>query len=323
MHKLSFMSALERLGLSPENLRESPALAAVSESQSQTREAFGFKWTRRESYESSGVEAYRRKWMLERYCGGDGGLLDDWLSGDRRLILDAGCGAGQAALLFFGRRLADHDYLGVDISEAVEVARRRFADEGVPGEFLQADFTTLPIPDGSLDMVFAEGVLHHADSTREALVRLSRALRGGGRFLFYVYAKKAPIREFTDDLIRERLKGLTDEEAWDALRPLTRLGKALGETGAEIEVPEDIPYLGVKKGRYDLQRFVYYHIVKAFYRADFSFEEMNHNNFDWFRPLNCHRHTPEEVRSFCEEAGLEIETFREEPSGITVVARKR
>jgi hypothetical protein len=37
---------------------------------------------------------------------------------------------------------------------------------------------------------------------------------------------------------------------------------------------------------------------------------MNHVNFDWFRPLNCHRQTPEQVRSWCAEAGLDIETFR-------------
>ncbi len=48
---------------------------------------------------------------------------------------------------------------------------------------------------------------------------------------------------------------------------------------------------------------------------------MNHVNFDWFRPLNCHRQTPDEVRQWCQEAGLEIERMDLQEAGITVVAR--
>ena len=63
----------------------------------------------------------------------------------------------------------------------------------------------------------------------------------------------------------------------------------------------------------------------AFKKAGFghpSLEEMNHVHFDWFRPLNCHRHTKEEIISFCEEAHLKIEHLNVQKSGITVVARK-
>ena len=59
-----------------------------------------------------------------------------------------------------------------------------------------------------------------------------------------------------------------------------------------------------------------------FYRPEFSLEEMNHINFDWFRPLNCHRHTKEEIMKFCHNANLEIEHLNVQESGITVVARK-
>ncbi|MEZ0372571.1 MAG: class I SAM-dependent methyltransferase, partial [Candidatus Sericytochromatia bacterium] len=235
---------------------------------------------------------------------------------------DAGCGSGFSALLFFGEHLRQHDYLGIDISDAVEVARTRFAEAGFPGDFLQADLQQLPLGDESVDMIFSEGVLHHTDSTEASLRALARKLKPGGRFLFYVYARKAVVREFTDDLIREALRPLSDEQAWESLKPLTRLGESLGKLGVEIEVPEDIPYLGIKQGRYDLQRFFYWNICKAFYRPDFALEEMNHVNFDWFRPLNCHRQTPEEVRAWCQTSGLEIETINVQEAGITVVARK-
>src|SRR6266568_3200969 len=78
---------------------------ATSAAQSQTQEAFGFKWGKRDTYESPAVKRATRQWLLERYCGGDESLIDGWLAGGRKLILDAGCGAGFSAMLFFGDRL--------------------------------------------------------------------------------------------------------------------------------------------------------------------------------------------------------------------------
>jgi SAM-dependent methyltransferase len=225
-------------------------------------------------------------------------------------------------MLLFGDHLRHHDYIGADISDAADVARVRFSEAGYPGTFLKRDLLDLPLDDGSVDLIFSEGVLHHTDSTEGALKSLASKLRGGGRFLFYVYAKKGVIREFTDDAIRESLRKMTDEEAWAALEPLSKLGIALGELDVELTVPEDIPYLGIKAGPINLQRFVYWNICKMFYRPDFTLDEMNHVNFDWFRPLNAHRQTPEEVSTWCSEAGLEIEHMDVQESGITVVARK-
>ena len=315
------MGAIDRLGIG------GGAATADAEGrsgdQAQTEEAFGFKWAKRDTYESDAVKENGRRWLFERYCGGDPVLLDGWLAGGRKVIVDAGCGAGFSALLFFGDRLRDHDYLGVDISSAADVARQRFAERGYPGDFLRSDLLGAPIPDDSVDLVFSEGVLHHTDSTEGALKHLARKLRSGGRFLFYVYAKKAVIREFTDDHVRAHLQPLSDEQAWAALEPLSKLGVALGELNVELDVPEAIPYLGIPAGRIDLQRFFYWNVCKLFYRPDFTLDEMNHINFDWFRPLNCHRQTPDEVRRWCAEAGLEIERLDVQEAGITVVARKR
>jgi arsenite methyltransferase len=309
--------ALERLGLQPESRR-----AEYSDSQDQTKTAFGFKWSRRDTYESAAVQDSTRKWLFERYCGGDPELLAQWLSGGRKVIVDAGCGAGFAGILLFGEHLHEHDYLGIDISDAADVARQRFAERGYPGDFLKVSLLDAPLPDGSVDLILSEGVLHHTDSTEGALKHLATKLKPGGRFLFYVYAKKAVVREFTDDYVRERLESLRDEDAWKALEPLTKLGIALGELGVEVDVPEDIPFLGIKAGKIDIQRFFYWNVCKLYYRPDWSFDEMNHVNFDWFRPLNCHRQTPEEVAQWCREAGLTVERMDVQEAGITVVARK-
>jgi SAM-dependent methyltransferase len=312
------MSALERLGMRPTTVKA----AASSSAQAQTRDAFAFKWARRDTYESDAVRTHGRQWLLERYCGGDARVLDQWLAGDRKILLDAGCGSGYSALLLFGERLRHCDYLGVDISSAVEVARERFREAGLPGDFLQADLMDIPAPEGSIDIVFSEGVLHHTDNTQLALQALVRKLKRGGKLAFYVYAKKAVLREFADDYIRDQLRGLSDEQAWRALEPLTRLGMALGGLKVEIDVPEDVPLLGIKKGRQDLQRFFYWNVCKLFYRPEYSLDEMNHINFDWYRPLNCHRHTPEELERWLSQAGMAVERMKVEEAGITVVAAK-
>lgn len=311
------MSAIERLKLDAGPV----AASRTSDAQAQTEDAFAYKWARRDTYESPHMAETAKQWLIERYCAGDIGTLDRWLSGGSKLILDAGCGAGFSALLLFGDRLRDHDYLGIDISDAVDVARTRFAERGIPGDFLKAGIFDAPIPDRSVDLVFSEGVLHHTDSTEGALKHLAKKIRPGGRFLFYVYAKKAVVREFTDDHIRLQLQDVDNETAWRKLEPLTKLGIRLGQLNQQIEIDEDIELLGIKSGRYDLQRFFYWFFCKTFYRPDFSLDEMNHINFDWFRPRNCHRQTPDEVRRWCAEASLEIERIDVQEAGITVVAR--
>ncbi len=256
-----------------------------SSTQEQTKQTFAFKWKKRDTYESDAVSDSARTWLQERYAI-PGVTFQDLIKD--KTILDAGCGSGFSSLLLFGDSLNQCRYIGADVSSAVDVASQRFAERGIKGEFLQVDLMNLPEELGSFDIIFSEGVLHHTDSTEKAIRTLAKRIRGGGYFLFYVYNKKGPIREFTDDLIRERLSDLTDEQTWERLMPLSKLGKLLGDLEIEID----------------------------------KLEEMNHVNFDWYRPQNCHRQTPEEVRSWVETSGLEICKMDVQEAGITVVARK-
>jgi arsenite methyltransferase len=296
--------------------------ALVSERQAQTADTFGFKWHKRDTFESEASLTRMKGWLVERY--GDVAQADWWAGNGRPpVVLDAGCGGAMSALALFDGVLERMRYVGVDISDAVDVAAARFADRGLQAGFVQADLNRIPLPDGSVDVLFSEGVLHHTDSTRDALLATARLLAPGGRYLFYVYRRKGPLREFTDDYIRERLQELEPQEAWDAVMPLTKLGKTLGELGVQVDVPEDIELLGIPAGPIDLQRLFYWHVFKAFHHPDLSLDELNHINFDWYAPRNAHRQSPEEVRGWCAEAGLEIEREVVEDAGITIVARRR
>ena len=293
----------------------------LSDAQAQTSEAFGFKWAKRDTFESEASLRRMHAWLVERY--GDVPSAPWWSDyGDDPLLLDAGCGAGMSGLALLGPKLDQIRYLGADVSTAVEVAAQRFAEAGHRAGFIQADITALPLPEGSVDVIFSEGVLHHTDSTEGALKSLAPLLRPGGRFLLYVYRRKGPVREFTDDHVRAALQGMEPKAAWAALEPLTRLGIALGELEVDVDVPEDIELLGIPAGKIDLQRLFYWHVAKAYYDPELSLDEMNHINYDWYAPRNAHRQTADEVRRWCEEAGLDIEREDVQEAGITVTAVK-
>ncbi len=291
-----------------------------SEKQEQTKDTFSFKWGMTETYSSAHILRDTGDWLMQKYFDGDAAKRDE-IFADGKTVLDAGCGAGMSAIALLGERLKKLKYIGVDISDAVSEARENLKKTGGEYEVIQCDLNNIDLKE-KVDVIFSEGVLHHTDSTREAIINLGRHLAKGGYFLFYVYAKKAPIREYTDDYIREYFRDKSNEETWNGLESLTKFGKMLGDLNVTLHIDEDIPCIGVKKGDIDLQRFFYWNIFKCFYKPEYSIDEMNHINFDWYRPLNCHRQTPDEVRMWCAQAGLVIERMHVEEAGITVVARK-
>ncbi|KKJ77019.1 methyltransferase [Kiloniella litopenaei] len=297
--------------------------ALFSATQKQTEEAFGFKWKKRDTFESEASLKRMRAWLNERY--GTATTIP-WLngsSGSRPIVLDAGCGAAMSGLEYFSPVLDKINYLGVDVSEAADVAAARFAERGVSASFMQADISNLPFAPASLDIVFSEGVLHHTDSTENAIKSIAPLIKSGGHFMFYVYKTKGPVREFTDDYIRTQLQDMSMQEAWDAMMPLTELGNLLGELNIEIDIPREIDLLDLPSGRINLQRLFYWHVFKAFHHPDLSLEEMNHINYDWYAPANAYRQTPEEVRTWCQEAGLKVEHEVVEDAGITIIAEKQ
>ena len=295
------------------------ASTVMSSEQKQTEETFRFKWHKRDTFESAASLNMMQQWSSGRYLP-----AGQWFPQQDRpyVVLDAGCGASYTGLEYFRPILDRIRYLGSDISASVDVARQRMRDAGADAAFLQCDLTRLPLPKASLDAIFSEGVLHHTDSTRGAIHSLAPLLKKDGLFMFYVYKKKGPIREFSDDYIRAQMQGMTPEQGWDAMIPISKLGKVLGELDIEIDIPENIDLLGIKAGKISLQRFFYWHVLKSFYRPEYTLDEMNHINFDWFAPKNAFRQTPEQVRQWCAEAGLDIKREQVEEAGITIVARK-
>jgi SAM-dependent methyltransferase len=121
-------------------------------------------------------------------------------------VLEAGCGIGTDAMRF---ARAGARYIGVDFSPtALELARRRFAMAQMPGSFVEASITDLPVPDGSVDLVYSNGVIHHIPETDRAVREFHRILRPGGTALVMLYHRDSLNYWLTILTIRRALAGL-------------------------------------------------------------------------------------------------------------------
>lgn len=290
----------------------------VDAKQEQTQEGFAYKWQRTSHLGSTPehravfLEAYKEWFGVDDADG-----FAPHMAG--KTVLNAGCGNGRNEFIWghLPARIVD-----LDISDAIDVARSNWGSDP-RFRFVQADILHMPFPDDYFEVVWSEGVLHHTPSTREALASCVRVLKPGGRLLFYVYRRKAPLREFADDHVRALVADMPPADAWRALESLTRFARSMARMQVEIEVPEDVELLGFRAGTYDLQRFLYYNVMKFYWNDQLTFDENVHVNFDWYYPKYCWRHTVEEIRGWLAELGLAEVELHEADSGIGVIADKR
>lgn len=257
-------------------------------------------------------------WIMGRNGFANEASFSAHLAGRRRL-LDAGCGNGRVTALLRRMAAADAQVVGVDLV-AAEVARSNLG--GLPdlrieqGDLL-GDLSGL----GRFDFIYCQEVLHHTADPRGGFLNLCRLLEPGGEIAIYVYRQKAPIREFTDDFIRDRIAHLPYEEAMAVCAGITEMGKALSEVPGTVTVP-DLPVLGIEAGDYTVQRFLYHFFCKCFWNAELDMGQNTAINYDWYHPQTATRHTLDEVRGWFAEAHLTIVHECVDPYGITVRGAK-
>jgi ubiquinone/menaquinone biosynthesis C-methylase UbiE len=103
-------------------------------------------------------------------------------------ILEIGCGAGNN--LWFAAR-EGFNVTGVDSSpSAIEYARKRFADDGLAGDLLVADFTDLSFPDDKFDFVIDRASITCTtfESAQQIIGKIHRSMSLGGKFFFNPYS---------------------------------------------------------------------------------------------------------------------------------------
>jgi len=279
-------------------------------SQEQTNHVFGDKWgVYEESSEKEIWYQMQKDWYLQLYGFASEEEFGSFLK-SKKIILDAGCGLGYKAA-WFANLAPESLVIGVDFSEAVEIAAKNYANFNNL-LFCRGDIASTSFLDGSIDYVSCDQVIMHTqnpDETFRELVRITNP--NCGEFACYFYAKKALPRELLDDHFRMACKDMSKDELWDMSKQLTVLGKNLSDLNVSVEVP-DIPSLGLKGGTYDIQRFIYWNFLKCFWNEHLGEETSIVTNYDWYSPSNARRYSEKEVRDLVEANGLEIGYFHQE-----------
>ena len=277
--------------------------------QQQTQDIFSDKWVEADEYKNiDKLYEFQYVWFLSLYGFENEEKLAEYLA-SKNTIIDTGCGLGYKAAWF--ARLAPHaTVLGVDISDAINVAAKNFKQ--YPNLFFfRGDIANTGLKDGVIDFTVCDQVIMHTEIPEDTFRHLSKITSPGGEFACYVYSKKALPRELVDDYFRKATHTINKEEMWKFSEQLTELGKRLSDLKISFESP-DIPLLGIKGGTYDIQRFIYWNFLKCFWKEDWGFDLSKSTNYDWYAPSNAKRFSKEEFLDMVKQNNLFISYLYEE-----------
>jgi len=284
-----------------------------------TEKAFSSKWKNyNKSLHSKKWFDFQKNWFLERFGWKTLSNFNNFLK-TRHKILDAGTGLGNSAKLFSAN--PNTDIFAIDASGSIDFAYKKYGSTRNI-HFIQADLRQLPFKKRFFDFICSDQVLHHTKNTETSFKYLTKYLTRNGVISIYVYNKKGPIRESSDDYIRKRTTKMSEKECIEFSKDMAHLGKSLSDLKSKIRIHHDIPLLKIKAGTYDVQRFVYWNFLKCFWADDDDFERSVGVNFDWYYPKYAFRHTPEEVHNWYKDAKVRIIHFKEIESGISVSGKK-
>ncbi len=108
-------------------------------------------------------------------------------SGKKVLEVGAGMGTDLAQFAKHGALTTDLDLSSGHLAHA----ERNFRLRGLEGEFRHGDGENLPFDDGTFDLVYSNGVIHHTPNTSKVVADMFRVLKPGGRVIIMVYAENS------------------------------------------------------------------------------------------------------------------------------------
>jgi len=267
------------------------------EGQIQVADTFGQKWDMVPNYgHDTATRDFQREWYLQRFGWETIDELKQFL-GTKMRILDAGCGLGRDVRMYALATVGT--VFGVDISDSVFTTQEKLGNLGNV-HIIKADMTRLPFPDDYFDFIACDQALHHTPNTRIGFMELVRHVKPGGHLAVYVYKQKGKAREIADDLMRKYTTEMSHEDCVVFSTACAMFGQM------------------VSKLNLKLQRDIYWNVFKCFWSEDYDLATNVAINYDWYRPKYAWRHTPKEVKGWCDEANLTIEHFDVCDSGISV-----
>ena len=155
-------------------------------------------------------------------------------------IIELGCGSGASAAKLLEKYPSSH-LTGVDFSaESVTHARKKLAAQIAAGrcEFVQADVSALPLPDGTFDLATAFETVYFWPGPLESFREVYRVLAPGGMFMI---CYEAGARE---NLPVDWARWVEGMKYYNA-ETLTRLLEVAGFTAVRVDRREKLGWLCV------------------------------------------------------------------------------
>jgi SAM-dependent methyltransferase len=251
---------------------------------------FGFEWTKHAQTQLDEGENQ----TTEKQFRNDMGINPEELKG--KLVLDAGCGMGRYTEVASrcGARV-----IGIDLSRAVESARKNLADrENV--QIFQASIFKLPFPDETFDFIYSIGVLHHTPNCEAAFRSLVRLLKPGGKIVIWLYSGYNRLPYVMSDLYR---------------KITTRMPNRLLHALCYVSVP--LYYVDIALTRVHLRPVAQMLkiLLPVSHHPDWRWRVLD--TFDWYSPRYQSKHTYEEVFRWFESEGLINTRVLANPIGVS------
>ena len=255
--------------------------------------SFGYEWNRwpRVQFESDNAGkpmAGHTLHMWETITHADETQIRD------KRIVEFGCGSGR--FLDIVRRKGGIA-IGIDLSLAVEAARKNFAHD--PNVLIiQGDILNPPFGEQVFDGGYTIGVLHHTPTPADGLAALAATIRPGGWLACCVYTKNS----FYDSRAVERFRAF-----FNRMGPTLRHRLALAYAYFSAYLLSPI----IRGGRIPiwgrLIRYLRANWIVTMLIPDVRWRILD--TFDAITPAYVSTHTEEEVRSWMTSAGcVQIET---------------
>ncbi len=202
-------------------------------------------------------------------------------------LLDAGCGKGRHLRIM--ARLGAAEIVGVDLSDAVDVARAN--TRGLANvHIVQADVHHLPLR-GGFDLAYSVGVLHHVPDPGRAFDAVVDQVRPGGTAACWVYGRES--NGWIVCLVNPLRTMVTRHLPPAAVRAIAFvMGAVLQLVIHGIYIPAEA--LGLK---------LFYHRYMK-YLGRLGFREVRHVVYDHLIAPTAFYLRRDQVRAWLDEAGL-------------------
>jgi ubiquinone/menaquinone biosynthesis C-methylase UbiE len=136
------------------------------------------------------------------------------------VLLDQGCGGGRYTVAW--KLLGVNKAVGIDFSDiGLSDAKSRVELAGIENvEFVKGSVLNMPFKDGTFDIVYSNGVLHHTEDWRKGIKEQLRVMKPGGVGWQYLIERPGGVFWDSIEILRAIMKGVNKKFAQDVLRSL-------------------------------------------------------------------------------------------------------